>query len=184
MTLSGFPWQVSAAWMRLTPRAPTASCCSWAVLSSMRMWIRIWLGGSLPWYHRTIGHEHQSCARSSTYSLSQVGHPSLPRSHYPCEASPQSFTTIFDEKKEQAVTANLHCQFGRQQKDRLSRTWVMAPHCFGRSWYLIPSQPWHSLFLLNALAVTVSANAKKAVSRPLSFRSVRLTCSQQRTSLA
>ena len=35
---------VRAAWMKLTPSTPSASCCSWAVESSMRMWIMTVLG--------------------------------------------------------------------------------------------------------------------------------------------
>ena len=171
MTLLGSPRQVSAAWMRLTPRAPTASCCSCAVLSSIRMWIRIWLGGSLPWHYRTIGHEHHQNAWSST--------PVCHGSEIQVSTSLWSQSTKLHCQLGWQQRTGYRCQFGRQQKDMLSRTCGLAPHCCGRSWYLIPSQPWHSLFLLNALAVTVSANAKKAVSRPLCFRSVRLTCSQQ-----
>ena len=47
MILLVSPWHVRAAWMRLIPNAPTASCCNCAVLSNIRMWIMIWLGVSL-----------------------------------------------------------------------------------------------------------------------------------------
>lgn len=54
----------------------------------------------------------------------------------------------------------------------------------GRSWYLKPSQPWHSLSRLNAFATTVSAKAKKAVLSPRALRSVRLQDRYSESSMA
>ena len=115
---------VKAAWMRLMPSTPTASCCSCAVLSSIRMCITTVLGSALQ--------------QSGILHLAGLGHTMAAIQHQALQDCKQGCAVIADEHSS-LVGHPLQMQ----------QHWVCKTHR-GELWYFKPSQPWHSLSLLNA----------------------------------